>query len=155
MTATAPFSFGDLRQAISEMIWREKYRAVSPSGDSAEATPADTHARVCAGVYAKNPQAAIHAPRAVAAIDAMEWCPGGRILTGAGTGRQVTMINCFVNDTVPDSMAGIMAANTRAALTMQQGGGIGTDFSTIRPKGALVEKTGSIASGPISFMEIW
>ena len=65
------------------------------------------------------------------------------------------MINCFVNDTVPDSMAGIMAANTRAALTMQQGGGIGTDFSTIRPKGALVDKTGSIASGPISFMEIW
>jgi ribonucleoside-diphosphate reductase alpha chain len=65
------------------------------------------------------------------------------------------MINCFVNDAVPDSMAGIMAANTRAALTMQQGGGIGTDFSTIRPKGALVEKTGSIASGPISFMEIW
>ncbi len=155
MTVTAPFSFGDLRQAISEMIWREKYRAVSPSGASAEETPADTHARVCAGVYAKDPQAAIHALRAAAAMDAMEWCPGGRILAGAGTGRQVTMINCFVNNTVPDSMAGIMAANTRAALTMQQGGGIGTDFSTIRPKGALVEKTGSIASGPISFMEIW
>lgn len=152
---TSPFSFGDLRQAISEMIWREKYRAVSASGESAEASPADTHARVCAGVYANDPQAAIHAPLAQAAMDAMEWCPGGRILAGAGTGRQVTMINCFVNDAVPDSMAGIMAANTRAALTMQQGGGIGTDFSTIRPKGALVEKTGSIASGPISFMEIW
>jgi ribonucleoside-diphosphate reductase alpha chain len=152
---SAPFSFGDLRQAISEMIWREKYRAVSATGESAESSPADTHARVCAGVYANDPQAAIHAPLAQAAMDAMEWCPGGRILAGAGTGRAVTMINCFVNDTVPDSMAGIMAANTRAALTMQQGGGIGTDFSTIRPKGALVEKTGSIASGPISFMEIW
>jgi len=150
-----PFSFGDLRQAISEMIWREKYRAVSAIGESVEETPADTHARVCAGVYAADPKAETEAPRAAAAMDAMEWCPAGRILAGAGTGRAVTMINCFVNDAVPDSMGGIMAANTRAALTMQQGGGIGTDFSTIRPKGALVDKTGSIASGPISFMEIW
>lgn len=155
MTAQPDVSFGDLRQAISEMIWREKYRAVSAAGDSTETSPADTHARVCAGVYANDPEAAAHAPLAMAAMDAMEWCPAGRILAGAGTGRQVTMINCFVNDTVADSMVGIMAANTRAALTMQQGGGIGTDFSTIRPRGSLVEKTGSVASGPISFMEIW
>ncbi len=155
MDAKPALSFGDLRQPISETIWREKYRAVSATGDSQEATPADTHARVVAGVYAQDPEAALHAPRAAAAMDAMEWCPAGRILAGAGTGRRVTMINCFVNDTVPDEMRGIMAANTRAALTMQQGGGIGTDFSTIRPRGALVEKTGSIASGPISFMEIW
>ncbi|MFX5145979.1 ribonucleoside-diphosphate reductase, adenosylcobalamin-dependent, partial [Acinetobacter baumannii] len=70
-------------------------------------------------------------------------------------GRRVTLINCFVNMTVDDSLAGIMAANSRAAMTMQQGGGIGTDFTTIRPKGALVAQTGSVASGPLSFMEIW
>lgn len=63
--------------------------------------------------------------------------------------------NCYMAETIEDSMAGIMRANTNAALTMQQGGGIGMDFSTIRPKGAVVKGVGSVASGPLSFMEIW
>ncbi len=154
--STAPiFSLSQNRQAISQMVWEEKYRAVEANGFSREDSPADTHARVCEGVYRNDPQAELHKPLAIAAMNAMEWSPGGRILAGAGTERHVTMINCFVNDVVHDTMPAIMAANTRAALTMQQGGGIGTDFSTIRPTGALVEKTGSVASGPISFMEIW
>ena len=145
----------DLVQPISDMVWRDKYRFVESDGSSRELTPADTHARICAGIYAADPARAVEMPKALAAMTALEWCPGGRIHAGAGTGRAVTLINCFVNAKVDDSMAGIMAANTRAALTMQQGGGIGTDFSPIRPRGALVEKTGSVASGPVSFMEIW
>jgi len=155
MTAQQDFLLSQNRQPISEMVWEEKYRAVNTDGKSEEDDPEDTHTRVCAGVYANDPDASIHMPLAIESMNAMEWSPGGRILAGAGTARRVTMINCFVNDTVEDTMPAIMAANTRAALTMQQGGGIGTDFSTIRPSGALVEKTGSVASGPISFMEIW
>ena len=83
------------------------------------------------------------------------YLPAGRILAGAGTGRAVTLFNCFVMGQVPDSMSGIFDHLREAALTMQQGGGIGYDFSTLRPKGAPVHGVGADASGPISFMDVW
>ena len=67
----------------------------------------------------------------------------------------MTLFNCFVMGTIPDSMDGIFAHLREAALTLQQGGGIGYDFSTLRPKGAPVEGVGADASGPVSFMEVW
>jgi ribonucleoside-diphosphate reductase alpha chain len=70
------------------------------------------------------------------ALEDFRYLPAGRITAGAGTGRNVTLFNCFVMGTIPDSMGGIFEALKEAALTMQQGGGIGYDFSTIRPKGA-------------------
>ena len=81
--------------------------------------------------------------------------PAGRILAGAGTGRQVTLFNCFVMGRIPDSLDGIFTQLKEAALTMQQGGGIGHDFSTLRPHGAPVRGVGADASGPISFMDVW
>ena len=81
--------------------------------------------------------------------------PAGRILAGAGTARKVTLHNCFVMGTIADDMGAIFAALREAALTMQQGGGIGYDFSTLRPKGAPVKGVGADASGPLSFMEVW
>ena len=89
------------------------------------------------------------------ALDGFRFLPAGRILAGAGTGRSVTLFNCFVMGTVPDSMDGIFAMLKEAALTMQQGGGIGYDFSTIRPKGAPVVGVAADASGPLSFMDVW
>ncbi len=143
------------RQPIVETVWREKYRWVGGDGRSPEQSPDDTHARVCAGVYARDPGRAEHERLAHQAMSRMEWCPGGRIHAGAGTNKRVTLINCFVNMTIQDSMDGIMEALTRAAVTMQQGGGIGTDFSSLRPRGAVVQRTASISTGPLSFMEIW
>ena len=142
-------------QPIVETIWKEKYRLVQPDGSSLESSPADSLRRVASAVFAEDPRRAEFEPLVAEAMIRQEWCPGGRIHAGAGSGRRVTLINCFVNQVVDDSMAGIMAANTRAALTMQQGGGIGTDFSTLRPKGAVVAGVASVASGPLSFMEIW
>ncbi|CAK0771311.1 ribonucleoside-diphosphate reductase alpha chain [Azospirillaceae bacterium] len=142
-------------QPIIETIWREKYRGVDLDGDSARLTPSDSHRRVCAEVFAQDARRSESERLALEAMARREWCPGGRIHAGAGSERRVTLINCFVNMVVDDSMIGIMEAHTRAALTMQQGGGIGTDFSTLRPKGARVERVGSVASGPLSFMEIW
>ncbi|MBT8458995.1 MAG: adenosylcobalamin-dependent ribonucleoside-diphosphate reductase, partial [Boseongicola sp.] len=69
--------------------------------------------------------------------------------------RSVTLFNCFVMGTIPDSMGGIFEMLKEAALTMQQGGGIGYDFSTIRPKGADVKGVAADASGPLSFMDVW
>jgi ribonucleoside-diphosphate reductase alpha chain len=81
--------------------------------------------------------------------------PAGRILAGAGSERNVTLFNCFVMGTIPDDMAGIFEGLKEAALTLQQGGGIGYDFSTLRPKGAPVHGVGADASGPLSFMDVW
>jgi len=80
--------------------------------------------------------------------------PGGRIQSGAGTGLQVTLINCFVQP-VTDSMDGIAEALRQAMLTLKAGGGVGYDFSPIRPKGAIVHAVQAEASGPISFMRVF
>jgi ribonucleoside-diphosphate reductase alpha chain len=81
--------------------------------------------------------------------------PGGRILAGAGTGRRVTLCNCFVMGTIEDAMEPIFTALKEGALTMQAGGGVGYDFSTLRPAGTPARETGNTASGPVSFMRIW
>ena len=132
--------------------WRRKYRHTLPDGSSPEATVADTRRRVVEGVYAKDPD-----PHAKAeAMDLVQrglLVPAGRVNAGAGLSKNVTLINCFVNETVQDSMPGIQRAIMRAALTMQQGGGIGTDWSTVRPAGAIVGRTGSVSSGVIPFMD--
>ena len=82
------------------------------------------------------------------ALEDHRFLPAGRILAGAGTGRSVTLFNCFVMGGIEDSMAGIFQGLKEAALTMQQGGGIGHDFSTLRPRGAPVKGVGADASGP-------
>ncbi|WP_267395958.1 MULTISPECIES: adenosylcobalamin-dependent ribonucleoside-diphosphate reductase [unclassified Sphingomonas] len=145
---------GPLDQPVTVHIWREKYRHGN------EATPSDTFARVVGGVYGQD-QA--HAATGLAALEARDWVPGGRIFAGAGTGKRVTWINCFVSPTIQDSMdsepdlpgTGIMPALNVAAFTQQQGGGIGMDFGTLRPDGAVVGRTGSISSGVIPFMVMW
>jgi ribonucleoside-diphosphate reductase alpha chain len=78
--------------------------------------------------------------------------PAGRVQAAAGSFRTVTAFNCFVSGTLPDSMSGIMDRVKEAALTMKMGGGIGYDFSTIRPRGDLIKTLGSKASGAVSFM---
>ena len=84
-----------------------------------------------------------------------QFLPGGRIQAGAGTDRDVTLFNCFVMGTIEDSIPGIFRALEEGAVTMQRGGGVGYDFSTIRPSGARSRTTGAIASGPVSFMDVW
>jgi ribonucleoside-diphosphate reductase alpha chain len=67
----------------------------------------------------------------------------------------VTLFNCFVMGVIPDSLEGIFSALQEGALTMQQGGRVGYDFSTLRPRGTPAKGVGVIASGPVSFMRIW
>ena len=81
--------------------------------------------------------------------------PAGRVQSAMGAPRRVTPYNCFVSMTIEDSMEGIMSAAHNAAKTMQMGGGIGYDFSTLRPRGALIKSLESRSSGPMSFMGIF
>ena len=143
--------------AISQQIWDMKYRFKGADGQPVDKTLADTWRRVAISVAeAEAPELRVAwAERFEAAMADLEFLPAGRIIAGAGTERQVTLFNCFVMGTIPDDMGGIFAHLREAALTMQQGGGIGYDFSTLRPKGAPVKGVGADASGPLSFMDVW
>ena len=148
-------------QPICEEIWRSKYRY----GD--EKTFADTCERVVKGVY-RHDESELAAGSALAAMVQKRWMPAGRIFAGAGTDKHVTLINCFVSPTIRDAIAtrtedagdnslGIFDALTVAAQTQQMGGGIGMDFTPIRPRGSPLKRTGegAVASGPVSFMRVW
>lgn len=87
-------------------------------------------------------------------IKDQRFLPAGRVQSAAGSYRQTTAFNCFVMEKVPDDLMGIMKVATEAAKTMQLGGGVGYDFSGIRPKGSRIKSLGSQASGPVSFMGI-
>jgi ribonucleoside-diphosphate reductase alpha chain len=142
---------------ISRQIWDMKYRLKRPDGTPVDADFEETWARVAlAAAQAEAPEnRARHALEFARALTGHRFLPAGRILAGAGTDRSVTLFNCFVMGTIPDSMDGIFSAVREAALTLQQGGGIGYDFSTLRPKGATVHGVGADASGPVSFMDVW
>ncbi len=142
---------------ISQQIWDMKYRLKGADGTPVDGTIDDSWRRVAAAL-AEPEDESVRAGWQEKFYEAMadfRFLPAGRILAGAGTGRQVTLFNCFVMGTVPDDMSGIFENLKEAALTMQQGGGIGYDFSTLRPKGATVKGVGADASGPLSFMDVW
>ena len=140
---------------IAEQIWDMKYRLKAADGSILDGTVEDTWRRIARALAEVEADPAHWETRFYAALEGFRFLPAGRITAGAGTGRSVTLFNCFVMGTVPDSMGGIFDGLKEAALTMQQGGGIGYDFSTIRPKGAAVMGVAADASGPLSFMDVW
>ncbi|SMH50345.1 adenosylcobalamin-dependent ribonucleoside-diphosphate reductase [Maritimibacter sp. HL-12] len=137
---------------IAESIWDMKYRLKAADGTPIDQSVEDSWRRVARALSEHEPE---REAEFYAALEDFKFLPAGRILAGAGTGRSVTLFNCFVMGTIPDSMSGIFENLREAALTMQQGGGIGYDFSTIRPKGADVKGVAADASGPLSFMDVW
>jgi ribonucleoside-diphosphate reductase alpha chain len=141
--------------AISQQIWDMKYRLKRADGAPLDRTLEDSWRRVASALAAPERDQALWEGRFYEALEDFKFLPAGRILAGAGTERSVTLFNCFVMGTVPDDMAGIFEHLKEAALTMQQGGGIGYDFSTLRPKGAAVKGVGADASGPLPFMDVW
>jgi len=140
---------------VSQQIWDMKYRLKAVDGAPLDATIADTWRRVAHTLAAPERDPATWERRFFETMDDFRFLPAGRILSGTGSGRRVTLFNCFVMGNVPDDMTGIFEHLKEAALTMQQGGGIGYDFSTLRPKGAPVKGVGADASGPLSFMDVW
>ena len=141
---------------ISQQIWEMKYR-LPLAGGGAEASLEESFWRVAKSVAgAEKPEnQELYARQFFELMADLRFLPAGRILAGAGTKRAVTLFNCFVMDKIADSIPGIFNGLNEAAQTLQQGGGIGHDFSTLRPKGALVHGVGADASGPLSFMDVW
>lgn len=140
---------------ISRQIWDAKYRLKATDGTPIDRTIEDSWRRVARALAAAEAEPARWEQPFYEALDDFRFLPAGRILSGAGSDRRVTLFNCFVMGDIPDDLGGIFAHLREAALTMQQGGGIGYDFSTLRPKGAPVRGVGADASGPLSFMDVW
>ena len=140
---------------IAEQIWDMKYRLKEADGTPIDGSVEDTWARIAKSLASVEKTPSAWESKFYSALDDFKYLPAGRITAGAGTNRSVTLFNCFVMGTIPDTMSGIFDNLREAALTMQQGGGIGYDFSTIRPKGAAVHGVAADASGPLSFMDVW
>jgi ribonucleoside-diphosphate reductase alpha chain len=144
-----------IQAQISDHVWRTKYRW-SEGGHMREPSIEATWDRVALAVSGAE---AYHQndwrERFRALLSDFRFLPGGRILAGAGTSRRVTLFNCFAMGPVEDSIQGIFNALREAMLTLQAGGGVGVDFSTLRPAGSPALSSGSMASGPVSFMKIW
>ncbi|MBX9682349.1 MAG: adenosylcobalamin-dependent ribonucleoside-diphosphate reductase [Hyphomicrobium sp.] len=144
---------------IADDIWRRKYRFAGADRLAADMNADDTFKRVArAAASVEKGGKKVREQWANAFHGAMAdfgFLPAGRILAGAGTGRGVTLFNCFVLGRIEDDLGNIFESVKEAALTMQAGGGIGHDFSTLRPKGAVVRSIGADASGPVSFMDVW
>ena len=140
---------------IAHEIWDMKYRLKGADGQVVDKSVADTWRRVAAALASVEQDPDRWETVFFQALADYRFLPGGRILAGAGAGRTVTLHNCFVMGTIGDDMTSIFENLKEAALTMQQGGGIGYDFSTLRPQGAEVKGVGADASGPLSFMDVW
>jgi ribonucleoside-diphosphate reductase alpha chain len=141
------------KETLPQFMWRTRYR--DDQASPPEADLGATWRRVAASVAAIEREPEVWRERFLGILESCRFLPGGRILAGAGTQRQVTLCNCFVMGLIDDSVEGIFEALKEGALTMQQGGGIGYDFSTLRPRGARARTSGTIASGPVSFMRVW
>ncbi len=152
---TIPTSAMDDIAPISLQIWDAKYRLKAVDGTPVDLTIEDTWRRVARALAAVETVPTDYEDRFYEALQDFRFLPAGRIMSGAGTDRRVTLFNCFVMGDIADDLGSIFDNLREAALTMQQGGGIGYDFSTLRPKGAPVKGVGADASGPLSFMDVW
>ncbi|MEM7751645.1 MAG: ribonucleotide reductase N-terminal alpha domain-containing protein, partial [Pseudomonadota bacterium] len=144
---------------IARHVWNAKYRLHNPAAGLEDMSVAETWARVAkaaASIETGGPDGqAKWSAEFENAMSDFAFLPAGRIIAGAGADRDVTLFNCFVMGEIADDLGAIFDSVKEAAATMQLGGGIGHDFSTLRPKGAPVKSIGADASGPISFMDVW
>ena len=141
---------------ISSQIWNMKYRYHSKNGSPLDKTVEDTWRRVARGLSIFEQNRDYWEKEFFECLKDFKFLPGGRIIANAGTGRkQVTMFNCYVLNKIEDSLEGIFATIHNAAMTQKQGGGIGMNFSTIRPKGAFIKGVQAEASGPVSYMHVF
>ena len=146
-----------LNQPISQHVWDSKYR-YRWRGKLVDQTMEDTWLRIAKAIAKaeKTPELRQYwQDEFYRILEGFHFLPGGRIQAGAGTRHHVTLFNCYVMAIKEDSLDGIFEGLKEGALTLQQGGGVGYDFSVLRPAGDIVKKTGIGSSGPVSFMRVW
>ncbi len=144
-----------LNTPVARHVWETRYRLAAGTARE-ERSIEQSWQRVARALAAvESGQRGHREQQFLALLRGFRFLPGGRILAGAGSGQRVTLFNCFVMGLIRDDMDSIFDALREGALTMQAGGGIGYDFSTLRPAGSAARASGRIASGPVAFMRVW
>ena len=142
---------------IRSKVFLDRYALKDEMGAPIEKTPEDMWHRVAHAVAKiEKPDARLHWEEKF--YDAMQdfvFVPGGRILSGAGTGYKVTFYNCFVIPSPKDSRGGILSTLSNMVEIMARGGGVGINLSTLRPRGSRVKKVNGFSSGPINWAELF
>lgn len=139
--------------ALAEFIWQTRYRATQ--NGQAEKDLFASRERVARAAAAEEHDRTLWSKQFSALLHSERFLPGGRILANAGTGHSLTLANCFVMPPIEDSIKGIFESLKQSALTLQQGGGIGIDFSRLRPRGSAARSSATVASGPAAFLPLW
>jgi len=141
--------------SISEDIWNRKYRFAGGNDIPEDKDMEGTMRRVAKACAAGEKDSKKWQEEFEDVLLNFEFIPGGRIIANLGTARDaVTMFNCYVMNKIEDSIEGIFDTVKESAMTQKQGGGVGFDFSTIRPEGSHIKGCGAQSSGPISFMQV-
>ena len=144
-----------MKHDISKDIWKRKYKFQGNSEVSSDNTLQDTWKRVSQAIASVEDDSKHWGKEFYKILEDFKFLPGGRITANAGTQHDsVTMFNCYVLNKIEDSITGIFDTVKEAALTQKQGGGVGFDFSSIRPEGSPIKGCGAYASGPLSFMRV-
>lgn len=139
---------------LAEYVWRSRYRCCV-DGQPPDVTVADSMDRVARAVAAIERDPAAWTSRFRALLADFRFLPAGRILANAGTRSSTTLLNCFVMGPIEDTLAGLFEALEEGARTLQEGGGVGYDFSTLKPRGTEAGGSGGLAAGPVAWMRLW
>src|SRR3989338_890950 len=135
---------------IRKQVFLDRYSLKDVRGNSMEKTPEEMWKRVASGIaQIEKPQIrTFWEKKFYQAMEGFKLVPGGRILSGAGTGYNVTFYNCFVIPSPQDSRDGILETLKQMVEIMARGGGVGINLSSLRPRGARVRKVNGFSSGP-------
>ena len=145
----------DSPNSISTLIWDLKYRLTAVDGAPLERSIDETRARIATALSVHEADAAHWTRRFREAFADFQLIPAGRISAGAGAARDVTLVNTFVMEAIPDDFTLIFRALAHSAETLRRGGGIGCDFSALRPRSAAIQGSASASSGPVPFLDLW
>jgi len=142
---------------IREQVFLDRYSLKDEKGRPLEKTPEAMWRRVAKAVaeIEKPEERKIWEKKFYQAIEDFKFVPGGRILSGAGTGYKVTFYNCFVIPSPRDSRDGILETLKQMVEIMARGGGVGINMSSLRPRGARVKKVNGFSSGPCNWAELF
>ena len=144
-------------KGLSEKVFLDRYSLKDKDGKSVEKKPEEMWSRIAKAVskVEKKSKQKKWEKEFYSVLKDFKYVPGGRILSGAGTGFAVSFYNCFVIPSPVDSRGGILETLGQMVEIMARGGGVGINLSSLRPRGARVNKVNGFSSGPINWAELF
>ena len=152
-----PLETGTVLEGVSQKVFLDRYALKDEKGEAVEKFPEQMWRRLAiAGSRIEKPEKQKEwEEKFYWALEGFKFVPGGRILSGAGTGYDVTYYNCYVLPSPQDSRWGIMHNLSEMIDIMARGGGVGVNLSSLRPRGARVKKINGFSSGPMNWAELY